>query len=204
MAGRMHKPCLIEFYGENFELRDRIRQGIDSNRRAALAAALLKCSWSCTENRQVDTLSLLNALVNLSYGGDVRVGLAENPNKVSNIVKSQSAELLSIYEPFAQELDITFEGLDSGEQLQDCPVHYDRSPMGHSRFMNVLPKSFLQKMEAGHNGKTPLSEDNDLFDRTLSSIVRASSLVQSGKGVVTAGPARSARYLLEKVKKRFS
>jgi hypothetical protein len=50
-----------------------------------------------------DTFSstqLFEAIASLSYAGDVRMGVAENPNKVKNLVATQLPAYQSLYQPF--------------------------------------------------------------------------------------------------------
>ncbi|CAJ1412611.1 unnamed protein product [Effrenium voratum] len=84
IAGRMQKPHLLTWHRDAADAQQRLDVAVVKNRRSALAAALLSAS-----EESLSVASLLSSVVGLSYGGDIRVGLAENPNKVRNIVNAQ-------------------------------------------------------------------------------------------------------------------
>jgi len=207
IAGRLHKPCLIDFWSCDQEVQKAISAAVALNRKAALSAALLECSWNASSQEQVPLFSVLNALVQLSFGGDVRVGIAENPNKVSNIVRGQKVELCEVYGPIANELGADFCAAPDGTPLDARTVTYDCGVEGRRSLFGQLPDEFRQCAEAAAastgRGKAPW-DDPEIVRGVLSSIVRRSSIIQSGKGVLTAGPMRSVRYLLQKVRKRLS
>lgn len=185
MAGRLHKPCLVEFWGDEEDSVQslKIQAALTANCRAALCAALLLCS----DNKAASAVSswdLLCTIVGLSYGGDVRLGLAENPDKVKNIASAQQEDLLEIYTPLGAEL-----GIDLSRSM---PV--GESGLNREDLRRHLPEAVQKEM----------GEDVEALRRILHRVVRRSSLIQSSKGVLTAGPARASRYLLQKMRKRFA
>ena len=87
LSGRLHKPVTV--------LRDEpaISAALAANRDSALQTALLLVP------ERFSTAELLTAVAGLSYTGDVRMALSENPHKVANIVAGQFAELAELYVP---------------------------------------------------------------------------------------------------------
>lgn len=65
---------------------------------------------------------LLHAICSLSYAGDIRMGIAEDPSKVSRIVQGSLPHLTAMYEPMLGSLAATspsFSYLGSGVWQQD-------------------------------------------------------------------------------------
>ena len=85
VAGRFQKPVL------EIKSNDDIRNSLNYNRRKAFYIATLLSDSITTE------YELLNLLCGLSYMGTIRMKIAENPNKVENIVKGSYDKLLEIY-----------------------------------------------------------------------------------------------------------
>ena len=85
VSGRMHKPVRV--------LRpcEATRAAAAANHRAALAAALLQLPARFSEGE------LYRAVCGLSYAGDVRMGVAESPHKVRDIVAAQLPALRELY-----------------------------------------------------------------------------------------------------------
>ncbi|CEL99661.1 unnamed protein product [Vitrella brassicaformis CCMP3155] len=91
VAGRLHKPFLC--FSSSEQPMDDLEGLFERNRLAAVRAALL------LHGPEVSVGQLLQAICGLSYGGDIRVGIAEKPGKVKGIVSAQGLELLSLYLP---------------------------------------------------------------------------------------------------------
>eukprot|EP00439_Symbiodinium_sp_Y106_P002880 s5611_g1.t1 len=101
IAGRLQKPYRETWLSKNSGFRAALAEKSVKSRRSALAAALLSIDAGEAAAQEV-----LAKVVELSYLGDIRVGLAENPRKVQNIVASQKDLLWSIYKPLALELNV--------------------------------------------------------------------------------------------------
>jgi translocator assembly and maintenance protein 41 len=114
LAGRLHKPVVLDWYGRDESLRLSLAADILANRKAALSAALLLNSLchetsvasdlertAHGEKTKLGCLQLLESVARLSYDGDVRVGIGEDPRKVQNIVMAQYGPLWQIYRPLA-------------------------------------------------------------------------------------------------------
>lgn len=78
MAGRMQKPILI------VKADNDIKKAIECNRKAGFLATKLLLGPGKYEEEY-----FYSVLAGLSYVGDTRMGIAENPNKVMNIVKGR-------------------------------------------------------------------------------------------------------------------
>eukprot|EP00892_Ulva_mutabilis_P003129 jgi/Ulvmu1/12817/UM097_0046.1 len=89
LAGRLHKPTRLVVQSD-CKCLDHAMQ---SNRRAAAAAALLMLPSACTQE------DLFRTVVGLSYTGDVRMGLAEDSNKVGRIAAGSADALRQLYTP---------------------------------------------------------------------------------------------------------
>lgn len=164
LAGRLHKPVAFAS-----RLTDALSQAKENNRTCALRVALLLLP------ERIFTLpDLLYEICNISYRGDVRNGVAENPRKVWNIVDQQGDLLENIYRPLFPRLDIT--GKES--------LSFD----GRREDLRATLPPFLR---------------TDKLRDTLRQRVFLSSLYQTQKGILTNGPMRSLRYVAAKFGKRL-
>lgn len=191
MAGRMHKPCALAWHGDaalDGELREAIEAAIAKNRRSALVAAALGHGWGTgTFGRHLHKAELLEAIVRLSYDGDIRQGIAESPMKIKNIAERQEADLWRIYKPIAAEL-----GVLPAKDLTE-----------RSELFGMLPREIQTKAEKRAKGVEQAVDDMWVVPTVLRGIVRRASLQQTAKGFITAGPRRSAVYAMRKLGKRF-
>lgn len=189
IAGRLQKPFVHNWYSDEEDNEDIFDAAVVQNRRAALATALLSAGQDT-----LDVSTLLASVVGLSYSGDIRVGLAENPNKVSNIVNAQKDILWSIYRPLAEELEVDVMEATLNDGLKGV-VHFDASLSGRRRLFTALPEA-VQKASEGYEEPFGLP-----LRRTLQATVRRASMQQAVKGVLSSGASRSLRYVLQKVAK---
>jgi mitochondrial translocator assembly and maintenance protein 41 len=183
VAGRLQKPVLdlrVRNEAGSIDAIDKnIRQAMVTNRENALRAALILLG-SHSKAHLFSTHQLLKAIVELSYGGDVRIGIAESPTKVQDITAGSFDELSDIYvrsDLARRFLDTDgreyFGKLNFQELAMELPVPYNRA----------RDKVELQQM--------------------MSSAIRKSSMTQTLKGVFTAGFTKSIRYAGAKVGKRL-
>jgi len=191
MAGRMHKPCALTWHGDTAidgEIREAVEAAIAKNRRSAVVAAALGHGWGTgTFGRHMHRAELLEAIVRLSYDGDIRQGIAESPMKIKNIAERQEKDLWKIYKPIAAELGV----LPPKDFLE------------RSHLFGMLPKDIQLKAEKRAKGFEQAVDDMWAVPTVLRSIVRKASLQQTAKGFLTAGPSRSAVYAMKKLGKRF-
>ncbi|KAI8805050.1 Mmp37-domain-containing protein [Cladochytrium replicatum] len=207
MAGRMHKPVKI--------LRDdaRVQLASRDNLNNALRAALCLLPAEFTEE------DLFHRIAGLSYRGDFRMILGENPHKIYNMVFSQQEQFRELYAPLIEQMpNVSY--VREGEFLQQ-----DMDPRMRGAMIQAMPKGFVETLRRRHQWYLARSnfmhghgviEDSKVAQSIASSpqlpqyvskalveTVRAPALVQSIKGLVTAGPLRSAVYVSEKLKKQF-
>src|SRR5262249_34088411 len=144
--------------------------------------------------------ALFRAIVSLSYVGDVRVGVAESPTKVHDIVAGarQRFEALYLPNPAAPRDDddelAPFAAPSSAPRLVvpgSRPGPFRRAPASDAELRAGLPPAFAPCRDAGDCA------------RVLAGIVRRPSLTQSLKGVLTGGPVTALSYLGAKLAKRF-
>ncbi|TPX48791.1 phosphatidate cytidylyltransferase [Synchytrium endobioticum] len=204
VAGRMQKPTLV--------LRDdaRVKLANEQNLRNAVRAALLLLPHEFTEE------DLFLTIVALSYHGDFRMRVGENPRKVYNIVHGQLPQLQDLYRPVVEHLpNVVYFCDDKLQQDDDVKLR--------ALMLQQLPKGFFERI--GHHHRWYLSrvgyqnnapQEESAFSQSivespeialytqkaLAETIRWPALSQSLKGILTAGLVRSWQYVLAKLKKR--
>lgn len=167
IAGRMQKP--IKVFKENKE----IKKAIESNRRSAIAAALL-----ISDERKIPMSEFYETLVSLSYMGDTRMKFAENPKKVSNIVKGA--------------LDF-FEKTYGNSDLFDRVKGYIENKHS-SKLIKELPILLQSEIKESNNMKETII--NYLKEKN-----KKESTIQTIKGIFTSGAINSIVYASAKLKR---
>jgi hypothetical protein len=81
LAGRLHKPVLPIFPPAD-RVPDDLKIVFSKNLRMALAVSMIILA----DELEFSDEKLFEIVASLSYAGDFRVGIAENPNKIRNIV----------------------------------------------------------------------------------------------------------------------
>ena len=163
VPGRFQKPILT-IKSNNF-----IDELILQNRRNACKVGLL-----CLNNKDLKDLYL--TICNLSYSGDTRMKVAENPKKVDNIVGAS-------YDKFNEMYNFNDLYQKNGERIE------------YEIDIDELPSS-LEKYIKDNRTKEKVME-------YLSDLNRKESSLQTMKGIKTNGIVKSLRYGLAKVLKRF-
>jgi len=135
------------------------------------------------------------------------MGVGENPHKVANIVAGQHDELVELYVPRLSALPhvAAVAAASEGRWQQQRSVEVLQAQL------RQLPDGLAVRVRrrAGHP-QAPnldfLAHDAAIASQhlrgALAETVAASSLVQSLKGVLTAGVRKSVVYMAEKLKKR--
>mgnify|MGYP001975206772 CR=1 FL=1 len=149
----MHKPVRV--------LRpcEATRAAAAANHRAALAAALLQLPARFSEGE------LYRAVCGLSYAGDVRMGVAESPHKVRDIVAAQLPALREIFPCLhfvhvvrdPRDIEYNLLGVCALGRILKSPilVHALRDKMGYfaERLHTVIER--CEKSVGAHADKPP-------------------------------------------------
>ncbi|CDJ39031.1 hypothetical protein, conserved [Eimeria tenella] len=114
-AGRMQKPVHL-CWNDTAKGQAEVEEALHINRLNALRLALLLLPEKVTLH------SLLVEIVSLSYIGDFRVLVAEDPNKVQAIVRGQAKELCAIYLPLLLQIPSVHVDQDGPHGLAQRPL----------------------------------------------------------------------------------
>ncbi|CAO3657550.1 unnamed protein product [Mucor hiemalis] len=194
LAGRMHKPVKI--------LRDdsRVRLANQVNLTEAVRVALLTLPENFTEEE------LYNRIAGISYKGDFRMIVGENPNKVQNIVSSQMENFHRLYYGLLDDLP-------NVSTLNDGRLQQSENPRFRGLMVKKLPKTLYDKVIGQHRAHASrnnldIPEDMTLLyeqvaqsealptyiDKSLTEIIAGTAITQSIKGIFTAGAVKTTRY----------
>ena len=170
VTGRMQKPIYT------FKSTKDLDDVINSNRENVLLTSLL-----ILNKEKLDVYELFEMLCSLSYKGDIRF-IIENPNKVSNIVRGNIDELLSIYTKYDKYIKV-----DGANVLINLNKVYSsvRKIPNFDKFKN------MEKTKYG----------NYLL-KHIKHINRCESICQPLKGLKVSGLKDSLSYVKEKAKKK--
>lgn len=181
VAGRLHKPV------QPLRSDDLVDGAQQQNLDAAVAAARLLLPEVFTEKQ------LYGAVAGLSYSGDVRMGIGENPRKVENIVNGSLEGFRTLY---AATLAESPELLREGDMFLQ-----DDGTAVRGELIRRLPVTVRKAAQLHPEEDIPLQQAR--LRLALRAIVGGSSTVMTLKGLLTAGPIGAMRYLSEKVAKRM-
>jgi len=165
MAGRMQKPILI------VKAPEEVETAIEYNRHAGLLSTKLLLGKG-----EYDEEYFYTILAGLSYIGDTRMGIAENPDKVLNIVKGRFDFYQDVY----------------GSQLKIK----DNLVVVPEESTDTLPDE-LQAYLKAYNGNI-----GDGIREFLTKKNKSQSVAQTIKGLFTTGPIKSIKYVSEKLKRK--
>ncbi|KAK9842097.1 hypothetical protein WJX81_008323 [Elliptochloris bilobata] len=208
IAGRLHKPVL------HLRRDAELSAAAEANLAAALAAGLLLLP------SRFSTEELFCAVCGLSYLGDVRMGLAEDKNKVQRIVAGSAPGLHALYRAHLEQgqeaAAARLQRAPGGTWVQDTTVE------SRQRLVASLPPGVLERLAAalelplGGGGGGSCSgnravaeavvlsgQHKQLLQAAIGGIVRGSSRRQAVAGFLMAGGARSAAYVWKKVVKAW-
>ncbi|KAG9509101.1 Phosphatidate cytidylyltransferase, mitochondrial, partial [Fragariocoptes setiger] len=198
IAGRLHKPT-------NFVIGpdcDYLRQALKINLDSALRSSLLLLPEIFLERQ------LYKMIVSLSYMGDFRMKFGEDKSKIDNILDAQLDRLINIYQPMLSSS--TFQDVVKWNETKQHYVQ-DTSSSAVLHHLNLLPKHVQQQLYLAYRSKCDLDDvlmavsESFYYERyvrkAISDITRKSSISQSLKGILTAGPSKSIRYGWHKIKK---
>jgi translocator assembly and maintenance protein 41 len=200
IAGRLHKPVRVFREGAGDGLQ--MPQLIQSNRASAASAALLllsspEHSASASRPAAFSETDVYLTIAGLSYTGDPRMAVAENPQKVSNLVLPVLGQYQQLYKPTLLDL-----ARRSGLKRMECSTtgcssfSARTSEAGRHGLVQALPRNVRMLMPRH-------SSSAEAIRQAVTRIVRSSATSQSLKGVATVGLLKSGFYAWQKLKKRF-
>ncbi|KAJ3102200.1 Mitochondrial translocator assembly and maintenance protein 41 [Phlyctochytrium bullatum] len=154
LAGRFQKPVKI-LRGDS-----RVKLANDSNLENSIRLALLRLPLEFTEE------DFYKAIVSISYTGDFRMWLAENPRKVHNIVHGQIAELRTLYRPVIENCpNIVIPHTSPVDVLSgslDATIRQEDDPKLRASLILSLPKKIRESLLHRLQQKTGMSSPNDI------------------------------------------
>ena len=204
VSGRMHKPVMLLDISP--ELNTASSLNLASSVRTALL--LLPETFSLRE--------MFRCITDISYKGDIRMGIAEDSKKIQNIVSGNYTAFKQLYDyklygTFNHCLHInTHDDVIQDKSIQRTKHHLQRLPYNlldrlaknigwAERYYRTLPlKEFIQATTDKH-----IEDLSDQLELTLEQIIATTSLYQSAKGILTAGLWKSTVYSFQKIKKGF-
>lgn len=204
VAGRLHKPVAYVKDATNEDLRSAIKVNLEN----AVHTAFLLLP------EQFNQFQLYSTLTSLSYTGDIRMGIAENDNKVANIVTANLERFKELY-------DSSFEQAHIAQYVSYCSSTgtYTQDVSSNTLYhhLNYLPHNLISKIvnafnkDGSHRDREEvmhiLKEDfrlNQKVMRGLRQIISDSSWKQTAKGILTAGVKKSVFYAAQKVAKKWN
>ncbi|KAK0047012.1 phosphatidate cytidylyltransferase mitochondrial [Biomphalaria pfeifferi] len=200
VSGRLHKPVTLIVVPTNEQLLTAMKVNLNS----AVHAALLMLPDMFTEEQ------LYLTIASLSYAGDFRMGIAEDKNKINNIVKPSISLFRKMYGPLLMEEEHVTWWQAEGQLEQALTFH---SRHHHLKCLpgQVLYGLLIHKFQIG---VFPDLEDiikRHAYDsecgkhvaNSIKQIVKKSSVMQTMKGILTAGFTKSLRYAANKVMKKI-
>ncbi|KAK3822976.1 MAG: mitochondrial matrix Mmp37 [Benniella sp.] len=201
LSGRLHKPVKILLDDPRTRLSNQV------NLFNATRVALLALPKRFTSEE------LFTKIAGLSYTGDFRMSIGENPHKVQNIVKAQLSQFHRLYDPLIANLtNVTTLGEGLYEQ-NDSPLVrsriFQKLPPGLKRgvlyrYHSALSKAGVEIVKEDGQEIQSVATAPDLpayLDKAFHSIIQIPTFNQSVKGILTAGVVKTGRYGMEKLGK---
>ncbi|GAA5997671.1 putative phosphatidate cytidylyltransferase [Rhodotorula paludigena] len=237
ISGRLHKPVRI--------LHDdaRVRLANQVNLASALRTALLLLPESFTE------IELFEEIAGLSYRGDFRMRVGENPHKVRNIVAAQLPAFRSLYGGLLKSFWKSVHTIGEVHPTTGGPheqggvrlMRQDQSAAVRASTASRLPAGLRDKVLGHYERKWNLegamlrakeqkahdapdrdehqvnldvqlmwerivqdAEFTSIMNQSISQIVARPTFNQSLKGILSAGPLKSLRYVIPKLQKKWA
>ena len=175
LPGRLHKPIAIIDSVDKVTRSD-FEDALLLNRLNALRLAALLSPAPCTAS------DLIERVIGLSYLGDVRMGVAERPDKVRAILEGQREELDLIYMPLMPKAGL---------------VETERGYCANDMVIDSLPQilsSDLPKQRADYQRE---------LVRRVCFLNARDSVMQAAKGLLTNPISKTTLYTLRKVRKKL-
>lgn len=173
LAGRMHKPIAVVVNDPYVSVCQQI------NLTNAIRLAIIM-----TNKPKISKYDLFMSIASVSYLGDPRLKFrGENPNKVRNIVDNQYDQFDKLYSPVLSQY---LEDVVQITSEEDLAIDVGQIPS----IVDELPGKFVKRVSQAKKG-LPLQQK---IVAAIEKTVESPAIVQSIKGVVTAGVIRSWRY----------
>ena len=182
VAGRFHKPML------KIQSTKEIDDAIESNRLAAFMIACLMNDEFTTDSE------ILYSLCNLSYMGDFRMGIAENPNKVWNILNGSYYDFYKIYKdyPFKEQMHYNDVFVDHASILEN---------------LDKLPRDLLNYLSQRDDKSLSFDKRLLLIRKGIVEYLikknRIESITQAIEGFNNNGLVKSIPYVANKLSKKL-
>ncbi len=184
VPGRFQKPLLPIVINPDVETL------IQDNRKCAVIAA------ACFLPEKASCFDLYMYVCSLSYFGDSRMYIAENPEKVRNIVTGSYDRIHEIYVPVMEKCDFLRFDTEK-EQLE-----IDRKAL--SAALEQLPVTLRDDLKEGVRNWQDMEEVQKGIRTYLEKVNFNESVGQTAKGLVSNGLIRSVAYVIPKLKKKFN
>ena len=192
VAGRLHKPVHM------LKSSPELEACMNRNREFAVTTALSLLPSRFSE------MDLYMMIASLSYTGDPRMALGENPEKVRNLVEPIVPAYREWYRNALAQVDPGI--LRSVEVAGKRTFVINSSADARLHLHNSLPRSIGKLLPvmggARRHSHAPLASTHDIRD-ALSTVVARSATSQSMKGLFTVGAQKGVIYAAQKVLKRF-
>eukprot|EP00026_Physarum_polycephalum_P011137 Phypoly_transcript_11337.p1 GENE.Phypoly_transcript_11337~~Phypoly_transcript_11337.p1 ORF type:complete len:332 (+),score=42.29 Phypoly_transcript_11337:107-1102(+) len=200
VSGRMQKPVLT--------LQDdsEISESNKMNLKNALFASLLLLPET------FDEILLYEKIASLSYIGDVRMKLAENPRKVQNMVSQNMNLFRNLYDSTIKDSLFVFDAVPS-PSASGAPVVFKqkKEPEIRLQLLRHIPTKvqdiFTQKMGYSNQSREQVlvdiiekNKEDQALTIGISTLVQTYSRQQTLKGLFTAGLFKSIVYASQKLK----
>ncbi|KRZ45173.1 Mitochondrial translocator assembly and maintenance protein 41 -like protein [Trichinella pseudospiralis] len=202
ISGRLHKPVRVLISPTSRKLEEACKMNLKN----ACRMALLILPEKFNEEQ------LYTTIASLSYWGDIRMKIAENRNKVANIVQQNMRQFADMYEPILNHLYEEIPLARSGETFNHLLT---TDNIFH--LLEFLPSQVLYEIENYMQQRNTQHCDleeiifglaNDInyakkLKYAVEKIVFKSSCQQTMKNFLTAGFLKSCRYFGKKLQKMF-
>ena len=189
VAGRLHKP--VKLLSNNAYLDEMM----EINRKNALITALALLP------DRFDESELYMTIASLSYTGDPRMGIGENPNKVANLVSPMLSAYRELYRDVLASMDSSvLRKVTLLPHVDKTTYLIDSSPNCRKFLHSHLPRSIQRNLPPARHGNVASRE---YVHHALASVVSRAATPQTLKGLFTAGAVKSAVYAAAKITKRF-
>jgi len=156
--------------------------------------------------RSFTLFQLFTMIASLSYMGDFRMGVAENPNKVHNIVAANVSGFTSLYGPILRATPtLKIPDAIGAQHQSDMQLEQVTTQQARMELISSLPETLRFYIgDAATAASLPEHALRQLVARSVAEIVAPAAASQAIKGLFTAGVSTSITYSLSKLSKAMS